>query len=370
MPTRVKIVRPNRAPSHSEQGIVGTAIERVWGSVLDAIPDGISVHSPSGAITFANRRLCDIYDKPLSELKSLNCNQIFHGDASVCPHEQVMATGHSMELVDRVHVSGGNFSVTLEPLYDESNEPCGFIRVMSDVTGGGRREDQLLETERFATLGQLLSGVAHDVGTPLNVISGYAEFLLMRRKPEDQGYKEISAILDQTHRIAAIFSRALDLARPAQGRSDAIDIQALLADTLDLVRHHLRKAGVTAGVTCRNNKPLIYGEGSQLRQAFFNLLLNAGQQIGAGGRLQVVVDETGDKPGVLGLALLGNAASGVGHDFSTLFAALGGIDTTGMGLCLTRKILADAGAKISVTDAGEQGVGLVISLPMNAGSGA
>ena len=196
----------------------------------------------------------------------------------------------------------------------------------------------------------------------------------MRTKPEDQGHKELSAILDQTRRIAAMFGRALDLARPAQGRTDAIEIRALLADSLDLIGHHLRKADVTAGLTCRIIPPLVYGEAPQLRQAFFNLLLNAGQQVGNGGRLQVVIDEAAGMPGVLGLALFGTEASGAGHDFSrsfsVFFAAQSETETAGIGLYLTRKILDEAGARLTFTEGGEQGVGLMIYLPVNGGSRA
>ena len=88
--------------------------------------------------------------------------------------------------MDDLVVSGRTFSVSFEPLSD-GNKQQGFIRVMRDVSEARNAHLQLLKAERFATLGQLLSGVAHDVGTPLNVISGYAEFLMMRKNPEESG---------------------------------------------------------------------------------------------------------------------------------------------------------------------------------------
>ncbi len=373
MPTSINNSNADHPLPGSEKGTLGRLTDSPWTSILDAIPEGISVHSASGEILWANGRLCRLYGKPLSELKGLSCCQVFQ-DSPACPHEKVLAAGTAVQLVGEVHVSGRNLSVTFAPIFDERNNTCGFMRLMRDITGERRAQAQLLKAERFATLGQLLSGVAHDVGTPLNVISGYAEFLLMRTKPEGQGYKELSAILDQTRRIASMFGQALDLARPAQGRSDAIEIKALLADSLDLIGHHLRKADVKAGLTCRIIPPLVYGEAQQLRQAFFNLLLNAGQQVGAGGHLQVVIDEVTGVPGFLGLALFGTEASGAGHDFSrsfaAFFAAQSETETTGIGLYLGRRILDEAGARITFTEAGEQGVGLIIYLPVNAGGRA
>lgn len=375
MPSGANNSKADGAPSPIEKGILDAPTDSLWTSILNAVSEGVSVHSVSGEILWANRKLCDIYDKPLAELKGSTCHDFFHVDGPACPHEEVLASGAAVRLNGQVGVSGRSLSVTVEPLVDEANKTYGFMRVMRDVTGERRAREQILNAERFASLGQVFSGVAHDVGTPLNVISGYAEYLLMRTEPTGQGFKELSAILDQTRRITAMFGQALDLARLPQGRTGAIEIRALLADSLDLVGRHFRKAGVKAVFTCRMVPPLIYGEAPQLRQAFFNLLLNAGQQVGTGGGLQLVVDEVLDMPGFLAVTLFGNEARGVGHDFSRSFAGfISGRsaleEVSGIGLCLAREILDEAGATIGSTEAGEQGVGLMIYLPLNAGSRA
>jgi signal transduction histidine kinase len=170
----------------------------------------------------------------LSELKGLSCREAFHADDRACPHEEVLAAGAAA--AGEVRISGRILLVRVEPLLDAVNQTYGFVRVMQDVTSQRRAHDQLLVAERFATLGQLLAAIAHDVGTPLNVISGYAEYLLMRSEPSGQSSKELSAILDQTRRIASMFNQALDLARPPQGRAEAIDIRALLADSVECAR--------------------------------------------------------------------------------------------------------------------------------------
>jgi signal transduction histidine kinase len=277
----------------------------------------------------------------------------------------VVASGEGAELKERVLVNEKVLNVTLSPLFDDSGESRGFIRLMRDDTGERRANAQLREAERFATLGQLFSGVAHDVGTPLNVISGYAEFLLMRTKPDGQGYKELTAILEQTRRIAAVFGEALDLSRPPQGRVDAIEIKILLSDSLVLVGHHLRRANVKASITCRMTPPLIYGEAAQLRQALFNLLVNAAQQVG-GGRLHVVIDQESEVPGFVALTFEGTDANEIAHDFSLSLAAFvseSENEPAGIGLYLAKSILEDAGAKIA-SKTGEQGKGLTVYLPI------
>lgn len=374
MPTSEKHPQADRILSISTSSTLGTLTEALWASVLDAASEGISVHSASGEIVWANKKLCEIYGKPTAELKGSSCQNLFHGDTSDCPHEQALATGSVMHFDGEIRVSGRVLSLTIEPLFDERGGVSGFVRVMRDVTGEHRAKEQLLKAERYASLGQILSGIAHDVGTPLNVISGYAEFLLMRTKPDGQNDKELSAILNQTRRIASMVRQALDLARPPQGRTEAIEINALLSDVLALVGHYLHKSNVKADLTCRISPSLVYGEAPQLRQALFNLLLNAGQEVGAGGRLEVVVDEAPERPGFLAVAFSGIGAGGAGHDFSQslgcLLGAQGEAAIVGVGLSLALEILNAVGAKVSFSGSGERGVPLVIYLPVNPGSPA
>jgi nitrogen-specific signal transduction histidine kinase len=340
--------------------------DSVWSSVFNALPDCISIHSVDGQILWANNKLCDLYGKSLTELQDLSCEEAFQQSGLACPHTHVVSTGVGAQLGEKVVISDKTFSVRFEPLCDDSGRTRGFIRLMRDDTSERRMNSQLRQAERFATLGQLLSGVAHDVGTPLNVISGYAEFLLMRTKPEGQGYKELNAILEQTRRIASVISQALDLSRVSQGRVDAIEIKALLSDSLVLVGHFLRRADVKGSITCRTTPPLIYGEAPQLRQAFFNLLVNAAQQVGGGGRLNVEIEEKQQVSGFVGFTIEGTEATGTTHDFS---GSMGSFlseeqgETLGIGLYLTKTILDEAGAKITFTS-GENDKGLTVYLPI------
>lgn len=351
-----------------DQKFLELSSDSFWRPVLDALPDCLSIHSASGKILWANSRLCDLYGKSLSELQDLSCEELFHHAGVTCPHEQVVESGEAIQLKEKVLVQGKMLSVVLLPWCDDQGKTRGFLRLIRDDTSARRANAQLREAERFATLGQLLSGVAHDVGTPLNVISGYAEFLLMRTKPDGQGYKELTAILEQTRRIAAVFGEALNLSRSPQGRIDAIEIKALLSDSLVLVGHHLRRGNVKASITCRITPPLIYGEAAQLRQAFFNLLVNAAEQVGGGGRLHVVIDPGNEAPGFVGITFEGTDANEVAHDFSESLAAFisGGEDeTAGIGLHLAKSILEDVGGK-TTPGTGEQGKGLTVYLPIKS----
>jgi signal transduction histidine kinase len=356
----------NLKTSHTSALLKSALGAKQGAAVLDSVSDPISVHSVTGEIVWANKRLCEVYSKPISELRGLSCEQAFGTESGACADDQ---PGTAAQPESEVTVCEKLWSVTITPL-STNDKNAGFIRVMRDVTEQHRIRQHLLDAERFASLGQMLFGIAHNVGTPLNIISGYSEFLLMRIKPDEEGHKELSVILDQTRRIAVLLNEALDVARPGKRQVAAIDMKALLADALSLAAHYFRKAGVQAELTCGMSAPLIYGEAPKLRQTFFSLLLNASQNVGTGGRLEITIAESRDMPGFLSVSLLGTDATGRGHDFSREFIGLRGegreVIESGVGLALARHILDEAGAIVAFAESEDLGVPMIVHLPVKS----
>ncbi|MGA9772386.1 MAG: PAS domain S-box protein [Blastocatellia bacterium] len=334
-------------------------------SIFDALDDGISIHAITGEVLYANNRMLEILGKAARDVIGNNCANVFHDE--VCPHETVTATGVQRRLEISSKDGKSVFQVTVSPIKNRLGNTSGFIRVVHDISEAERTQEKLIKAEHFATLGQMASGIAHDVGTPLNIISGYSEYLLMRTGPEGQGRKELSAIIQQTRRIADFIKHMLDLSRPAQGRRDAIELKSFLADSLELIGSHLRKADVKAVLTCHAAPSLIYGDGPRLRQAIFNLLMNAGQYLGQGGEIEIAITESTARPDQIPVFILGTEKSGEAHDFSRSFSSLLSSGQTregiGMGLSLTREILREFGASLDSTAVEGRGVALVLQLP-------
>jgi PAS domain S-box-containing protein len=329
-----------------------------WKLVLDAIPDGISVHSTDGVILHANSSLAALYAIGLGKLIGRNCEEVFHSDSWSCPHEEVLTLKRSAQVECRLGNGEKLVWIQFNPILAEG-EVRGFVRVARDMSEGVRvastYQERILSAERFATLGQMVASIAHDVGTPLSIISGYSEYLLMRTKPGEFGHKELSTILQQTKRIADFIKQMLDLTRPSEGRRCAIGLKGFLGEVLDLMGHHLRKRGVKASVVCAGRPPLIYADAPRLRQAFFNLVLNLVERCSDGSELEIALEESSDRPGYV--KLIFRAAS---HDFSGLFSEGDG----GIGLSLARGVLSDLGAELKLSDDGERGVSLVVFLPV------
>ena len=334
-------------------------------SLIDAHEDGISVHSLSGEILYANSRMLEILGMARSDVIGKRCDEVFH--AGHCPHEEVISINRRVKLEGNSQDGKSVFAMTLSPLNNSKGEVIGFLRIVHDISETDRAQEELLRAEHFATLGQMVAGIAHDVGTPLNIISGYSEYLLMKAGPDGEGRKELRTIIQQTRRIADFIKQMLDLARPAQGRKDAIELKGFLADSLELLGSHLRKINVKPVLHCETASSVVYGDGPRLRQAIFNLMINAARDVGSGSEIHIVIDEPLEDRETAQVSVIGKKANGEGHDFSILFSGFASKEqrrgVTGMGLALASEILTEFGARIELSRMAEQGIALVLYLP-------
>ena len=144
-----------------------------------------------------------------------------------------------------------------------------------------------LETARLETTREIVSGIGHDVGTPLNVISGYSEYLLMGLGEEAKGRKELSSILEQTRRVAQMIQQMLDIVRtPADESGRTRPLSLFCDEALHLAAYMLRKAQVKSRVDgVVSEQVSVSGDLSLLHQALFNVLADAAERAGAGAQL-------------------------------------------------------------------------------------
>jgi two-component system sensor histidine kinase HydH len=336
-----------------------------WDRIFDSLPAGLAVHSADGVILSVNKRLEQIYDRTAEAFVGRKCDDLFHLQSVECPHDKVMASkGHAEATIA---IGSKTYEVIITALVDSGGAVRGFTRTMIEQIDRAAAKT-LVKADRFGTLEQMISGIAHDVGTPLGIISGYCEYLLMRSKTGEPGHKELSTILQQTRRIADSIKQMVDLVRPSSGRIDAIGLKGFLTELLDVMGHHLRRASVTAYVSCCANPPLIYGDGPKLRRAFFDIVINAVEQVGPGGNIELTLSEVPAHHDLAKVVVAGTAGGGVAIDLGKSFSGILGdkpdSEVAACGLSLTREILKGFKAVIETADLGDRGVGLSIDLPV------
>lgn len=148
-------------------------------------------------------------------------------------------------------------------------------------------ERDLRQSEKLATIGQLASGLAHEIGTPLNIISGRVE--LAKRKLDDKEgvQKNLDIVIQQTERITKIIQRLLGFVRKKKPEQRNFNITALLETTLDFLDHEIQKQKVKVVRETEDLLPSVMGDPDQLQQVFLNIVLNAVQSMPGGGTLHL-----------------------------------------------------------------------------------
>jgi signal transduction histidine kinase len=232
-------------------------------------------------------------------------------------------------------------------------------------------EQQLRHSATLAVAGRLASGLAHEVGTPLNIISGRAEFLLQSLPSDDLRRDELQVIVSQIDRISAMIRSLLDTVRPVKADIQPVDLKVVLDRLLLLVTHTARRHGVTLEVAIPGSVPLIRADQNQLQQVLINLLMNAfeathpkghvrvdARAVARGERAGVEIAITDDGPGI--------PTSLLARIFEPFFSTKPPGEGTGLGLPISRDILKNLAGDIRVESAPGAGTTFVIWLPQES----
>ncbi|PIV21826.1 MAG: hypothetical protein COS40_06830 [Deltaproteobacteria bacterium CG03_land_8_20_14_0_80_45_14] len=160
-------------------------------------------------------------------------------------------------------------------------------RIIKEAETKLELERNLRQSEKLATIGQLASGLAHEIGTPLNIISGRVE--LTKRRPEDKegAQKNLDIIAEQTERITKIIRQLLGFVRKKKPEQKILKINTLLETTLDFLDHQIQKQELNVVREISDDLPPVMGDPDQLQQVFLNIILNAIQSMPGGGTLRL-----------------------------------------------------------------------------------
>jgi two-component system NtrC family sensor kinase len=148
-------------------------------------------------------------------------------------------------------------------------------------------ERSLRQSEKLATIGQLASGLAHEIGTPLNIIGGRAELIKRRLEDNEEAQKNLDIIVHQAERITKIIQQLLGVVRKKKPEQKTLKIGTLLENMLDFLDHQIQKQGVRVVKEIGGDIPPVIGDPDQLQQVFLNLILNAIQSMPKGGSLHL-----------------------------------------------------------------------------------
>ena len=163
----------------------------------------------------------------------------------------------------------------------------GRLILLDDITQRVRMEEQMVQTEKLTSLGLLAAGVAHEVNTPLAVISNYIQMLAKQIPADDPRQKTIERIVKQTFRASEIVNNLLNFSRTGAAESSKSNLNSVLEETLTLVQHPFKTAQVNVVKNYNEKLPPVLGSTTRLQQVFLNLFMNARDAMPSGGMLEV-----------------------------------------------------------------------------------
>ncbi|PYM64709.1 MAG: hypothetical protein DMD79_05980 [Candidatus Rokuibacteriota bacterium] len=226
---------------------------------------------------------------------------------------------------------------------------------------------QLHRTESLATAGKLCSSIAHEIGTPLNVIAGRTE-LVLQALPDDSPYREdLSIALAQIDHVARIIRAALDPFQPRKADVRPTSLASVLDIVLPLVRHTAKRRRVTLAVSAAPDLRLLVDAG-HLQQVLINLLMNALEAVPEGGRVELAARRVteGDRP-VVELSVSDNGP-GIPPDvlpriFEPFYTTKPQGEGTGLGLAVSRDLVTDNDGELRVASPPGAGATFTVVLP-------
>jgi PAS domain S-box-containing protein len=259
------------------------------------------------------------------------------------------------------------FRASARPLHDETGRVTGVIASARDITDQQRLQQQVIQSERLAAMGQMIAGVAHELNNPLTAILGVTE-LLRDQSADETATRQLDLAHRQARRAAHIVQSLLVFSRPATPRNSLLHLPDLLQRTLQLHEHSLRSNRIHVDIVARPDLPTVLGDPNQLTQVFLNLIVNAEQaihEIRDQGTLRIRLGVVGERV----LITFQDDGAGIRREllpriFDPFFTTKRPGRGTGLGLSICMAIIREHNGDISAQPVPDGGSVFTVSLPV------
>jgi PAS domain S-box-containing protein len=265
-------------------------------------------------------------------------------------------------------------NIAIAPLVTRNFIAIGRIILVDDITDRIQMEAQLTQSEKLSSIGLLAAGVAHEVNTPLAVISSYAQMLTKHMRDDERLAPVLEKITQQTFLASEIVNGLLNFSRTSGSEFASVDLNDLLRDTLNLLDHQLKTAKIRVETNFDPQLPFVHGNRGKLQQVILNLMLNAKDAMfgATNSTLRVATFRSGSRV----LVRIQDTGAGIEREhlhriYDPFFTTKtkpqeGGHKGTGLGLAVSYGIIQEHAGKIHVES--EVGVGTAFQLEFPASS--
>ncbi len=257
--------------------------------------------------------------------------------------------------------------ISTSPIFGENGEVTGVVHSIRDVSNEKKLQEQLMVQDRLASIGQLVSGVAHEINNPLTGVIGFSDLLLQRDLPDDVK-ADLKIVNDEAKRTARIVKNLLTFARKQPEGKAAVDLNGDIQRVLTLRRHEQTVNNIQVNDHLAPDLPQIMGNASQLQQVFFNIIVNAEQamlEAHSRGTLTINTERAGD----IVKARFADDGPGISPEnmrrlFTPFFTTKEVGKGTGLGLSICHGIVTEHGGRIYAESEPGKGATFIVELPI------
>jgi two-component system sensor histidine kinase PilS (NtrC family) len=334
--------------------------------ILRSVGAGLIVLDRSHTVTALNRAAEEISGRRGAEVIGRPWGQLF-GSVPLDPIEAAIAErpyASAQREVTLVRTDGSRVPVrmTFSALRSADGRRLGLIAVLDDLSTIREMEERMRRADRLATLGRLAANLAHEIRNPLASLTGAIEALAGTLEAREERDHLSQIVLRESDRLNDMIKSFLDYARPTPLALETANVSEILEDVLVLLEHRELPPGLK---TARDFPALLRWtvDPQRLRQALWNLVLNAVQAMPAGGELTVTA-AADDRTLTIAAADTGEgiAPEDLAHVFEPFYSTKAG--GSGLGLALVHRIVQDHGGDIEVQSEPGRGTTFVVTLPL------
>ncbi|MBW1707748.1 MAG: PAS domain-containing protein [Deltaproteobacteria bacterium] len=322
-------------------------------TILDATPDFVSLQDRHLVFQAVNRAFCEIVGRREEDIFGKTDSDLFAEDLAEKNSQEnleVITTGKPLENQDEMQTPEGKkwFHIVKIPVRDPDGNVTGILWSGRDITELKQIQSRLVQSQKMESIGQLASGVAHEINTPLGIILGYAQLLLEEVPEGGDTHNDLQTIEKQCKICRRIVSDLLRFSRHTESTVTSLDVNQSIEEVVSVVEHTFKLDRVEIERDYYSNLPPIKGDREKLKQVFVNLLNNAYDAIGTDGTISII---TGfEKEGDEIVVSVFDTGMGIPPEkiFDPFFTTKPVDKGTGLGLSVTFGIIDEHGGRIEV----------------------
>jgi PAS domain S-box-containing protein len=341
-----------------------------WETTFNSMNDSICLLALDGTIIRCNQSMNELVGKPGENIISQKCYKLVHGSENYiegCPHLKMLESGHREEL--ECMIGEKWLHTVVDPIFDDKGAITGSVHIMEDITERKKMEERMIMTDRLASIGELSSGIAHELNNPLTSVIGIIQLLMERGDIPDDILKDLQLVNSEGQRAARVVKNLLVFARKHPNQAQLSSVNQAVEKVLELRAYDQKVNNIQVIRDFAEELPQVLMDYFQIQQVFLNIVINAEfamKEANNGGTLVIKTELAGemvrvsfkdDGPGI--------SAENLKRIFNPFFTTKEVGKGTGLGLSICHGIIAQHHGNIYAESKPGKGATFVVELPVN-----